>query len=63
MFTSVPAVETAAGAMAEVDAARESAISRQNAATKRSTRYAAVIAGVVLFRQQGRPRSKIGRVP
>ncbi len=49
MFTSVPAVETAARAMAEIDAARESAIGRQNAATKRSTRYAAVIAGVVLL--------------
>jgi hypothetical protein len=49
MFTSIPVVETAAGAMAEVDAARESAISRRNAATKRSTRYAAVIAGVVLL--------------
>jgi hypothetical protein len=49
MFTFTPAVETAASAMAEVDAARESAISRQNAETKRSFRYAAVIAGVVLL--------------
>jgi len=49
MFTFIPAVKTAAGATAEVAADREGAISRQNAATKRSTRYAAVIAGVVLL--------------
>ncbi len=49
MFTFVPAVETAASAMAEVDAARESAIDRQNVTTKRSIRYAAVVAGVVLL--------------
>jgi hypothetical protein len=49
MFTSVSAVEAAAPAMAEIHAACESAIGRQNAATKRSTMYAAVIAGVVLL--------------
>ncbi len=49
MFTSVLVVETAAGAMAEVDAARENAISRQNATTRRSARYVAAVAGVVLL--------------
>jgi hypothetical protein len=49
MFSFIPAVETAASAMAEVDAACESPISRRSAATKHSTKYAAVIAGVVLL--------------
>src|SRR5258708_24128164 len=49
MFTSVLVVETAAGAVAKVDAARENAISRQNATTRRSARYVAAVAGVVLL--------------
>jgi hypothetical protein len=49
MFTSVPVVETAASALVEVDAARKSAINPQNATTRRSARYAAAVAGVVLL--------------